>query len=253
MIQESMSIKSNQLIALETYEMVVEGELVQQIQQPGQFIHVKIGEGNAHMLRRPFSIADYDYETKELVIIYKVIGDGTKWLSERQEGDELNVLGPLGNGFDVNKVENQRILVVGGGVGVPPLYNLVKQLSAKNEVIAILGYQSKDSIFYETKFNRLAETYIATDDGSYGFKGLVTEVIEQLELRIDCYYSCGPLGMLSAVQQKLKNHNGYLSVEERMGCGVGACFACVCQADNEKGYVKICQDGPVFSSSEVTL
>ncbi|MGP4072588.1 dihydroorotate dehydrogenase electron transfer subunit [Piscibacillus sp. B03] len=253
MIQELMKIKSNQLIAFETYELIVEGALVQQIQQPGQFVHMKIGEGNAHMLRRPFSIADYDYETNELVIIYKVIGDGTKWLSERHKGELLNVLGPIGNGFDIKTVEHQHILVVGGGVGVPPLYNLVKQLSSFNKVTAILGYQSKGAVFYETNFNRFAETYIATDDGTYGFKGLVTEAIDQLELPIDSYYSCGPLGMLRAVQHKLDKHHGYLSVEERMGCGVGACFACVCQADNDKGYVKICQDGPVFSSSEVTL
>ncbi|RPF56055.1 dihydroorotate dehydrogenase electron transfer subunit [Aquisalibacillus elongatus] len=253
MVHGDVLVKSNRLIALDTYEMVLAGDLVQHIQLPGQFVHVKIGEGSTHMLRRPFSIADYNPETNEFVLVYKLIGEGTTWLSQLRMGDSLDVLGPLGNGFQIQGIQKQRILVVGGGVGVPPLYNLVKQLSAHNQVTAILGYQSIDSVFYEEEFNKWADVHIATDDGSYGSKGFVTDVINQLNLSVDQYFSCGPLGMLRSVQNNMEGYEGFLSVEERMGCGVGACFACVCPAKNEKGYVKICQDGPVFDAREVTL
>ncbi|WP_175614801.1 dihydroorotate dehydrogenase electron transfer subunit [Piscibacillus halophilus] len=253
MFRGDLEVKSNKLIASDTFEIVLQGNVVQQISRPGQFVHIKIGEGSTHMLRRPFSIADYNIKANQLTIIYKLIGDGTEWLSHRRTGENLNVLGPLGNGFEVEGIKDEHILVIGGGVGVPPLYNLVKQLSTQNHVTAILGYQSKDAIFYEQKFSRFADTFIATNDGSYGYKGFVTDVIDQMGVKFDQYYACGPLGMLGAVQQRLIDVDGYLSIEERMGCGVGACFACVCPAFNEKGYVKICQDGPVFHSKEVTL
>ncbi|TFB23350.1 dihydroorotate dehydrogenase electron transfer subunit [Filobacillus milosensis] len=253
MLQQDLSIVSNKVIAKDTYEMVLEGDLVQQIKRPGQFIHIKIGEGFSHMLRRPFSIADYSLETNQLVIIYKVIGEGSKWLSKQSDQSFINVLGPLGNGFEIDHLANQNVLVVGGGVGVPPLYALTKQLSQRNDVKAVLGYQSSDSVFYEEKFNKYANTTVATNDGSYGEEGFVTDVINQMQNQVDYYFACGPLIMLGAIQLQLRDTQGLLSVEERMGCGVGACFACVCEADNEKGYVKICQDGPVFHSNEVTL
>ncbi|WP_279401210.1 dihydroorotate dehydrogenase electron transfer subunit [Piscibacillus salipiscarius] len=206
------------------------------------------------MLRRPISIADYDKQINQLTIIYKVFGEGTDWLARQLPGGQINVLGPLGNGFDLSGIQGQTVIVIGGGVGVPPLYNLVKQLNSQfNDVTAILGYQSKVSIFYEKEFKDLTQTYIATDDGTYGYDGLVTDVIRELRFSYDHYFSCGPTGMLKAVQHQLSDIDGYISIEERMGCGVGACFACVCQADNDKGYVKICQDGPVFHAKEVTL
>ncbi|GEN44846.1 dihydroorotate dehydrogenase electron transfer subunit [Alkalibacillus haloalkaliphilus] len=253
MIQEQMTVVKNSSIALDTFEMVLTSNTIPQRANSGQFIHVEIGEGNEHMLRRPISIADLDQENGLITIIYKVMGEGTKWLSKREESNVLNVLGPLGNGFDLDHHVGDNILIVGGGVGVPPLYHVTKRLSQHNNVTAVLGFQSKEAVFYEKQFSQYAKTYIATDDGSYGHSGLVTDVINQLNEPFTTFYACGPNGMLKAVQNQLTYLEGYLSLEERMGCGIGACFACVCEYRSQKGYVKICQDGPVLKASEVLL
>ncbi|GEL75942.1 dihydroorotate dehydrogenase electron transfer subunit [Tenuibacillus multivorans] len=250
---EHLTVISNQPIALDTYEILLEGDLVQQINRPGQFVHIQISEGDYHKLRRPLSIASYNHNKSQMTLIYKVVGDGLNWMSQLSEGDSLNVLGPLGNGFETENLFGEKILVIGGGVGVPPLYALCQHLSEHNDVTAVLGYQSRAQIFYENQFKDVSDTLIATNDGSYGQKGFVTDIITDLNDDFTTYFACGPLEMLSAVQQQLQYLDGYLSIEERMGCGIGACFACVREAHNDKGYVKICQDGPVFHSSEVTL
>ncbi|GAA0460778.1 dihydroorotate dehydrogenase electron transfer subunit [Alkalibacillus silvisoli] len=253
MKQEPLTVVRNQLIALDTYEMVLKGEEIPSLVQVGQFIHIEIGEGEEFMLRRPISIAEVNDEEKTMTIIYKVTGKGTHWLSQLEQEGQLNVLGPLGNGFNIEHHNHDHILIVGGGVGVPPLYHLAKKLSQHNHVTAVLGFQTKEAVFYETQFQQFANTKITTDDGSYGYKGQVTKVIEKLNQPFTTYYACGPSGMLKAVQNQMSHLNGYLSLEERMGCGIGACFACVCEHTNDKGYVKICQDGPVLKASEVIL
>ncbi|MBO8155304.1 MAG: dihydroorotate dehydrogenase electron transfer subunit [Bacillaceae bacterium] len=253
MKEQWMEVLNNRPIALDTYEMTLHGKLASSMTQPGQFLHLKIGDGFRHVLRRPLSIADVDQEDQTVKIIYKVIGEGTKWLSQAKPGNQIHVLGPRGHGFPVENVADQHIYLIGGGVGVPPLYYLGKQLAENNRVTAVLGFQTKDAVFYEEKFQELGETMILTDDGSYGKRGLVTDVLES---KMDLYYSCGPLGMLHAVTRKLNDVKGYVSLEERMGCGIGACFACVCKTtdpNDERGYRKICKDGPVFPAKEVVL
>lgn len=248
--KRELLILSSTVIAKDTYQMVLENSELSQIAKPGQFLHISVPN---FTLRRPISIADLDFEAGTITIVYKVIGSGTKQLSELGRGSMIDVLGPLGNGFDVNQSQASTVLLIGGGVGVPPLHYLGKVLKARDvNVKTILGFQTANSVFYEDEFSQFSQTYISTDDGSYANSGFVTDVIDQVG-DFDCYYTCGPLAMIKAVTQKLANKPGYISLEERMGCGVGACFACVIKTDDQGGYKKICQDGPVFSAKEVNL
>ncbi len=250
MKKEKALIESIKIIAEDTVEMVLFSMYISRVAQPGQFIHIAV-EG--HTLRRPISIANIDQEKETITILFKLNGLGTKQLSTYRVGNELDVLGPLGNGFPIKDSGEATILLVGGGIGVPPLYNLGKSLVEKGfEVISILGFQTRNNVFYEEEFKQLGKTFIVTDDGTYGDKGYVTDIINKIG-HFDTYYSCGPIPMLQAVQARLKESPGYISLEERMGCGVGACYACVIQTNDEQGYKKICHDGPVFHAQEVIL
>lgn len=248
MKNEKMRIMSVNSIALDTIEMVLENSYISQTAAPGQFLHVNV-EG--HTLRRPISIADINKEEETVTILFKIIGSGTRHLSSYQAGMTLNVLGPNGNGFPIH--DDSSVLLIGGGIGVPPLYNLGKTLAERGmKISSILGFQTADSVFYEQKFQDLGETFIVTNDGSYGYKGYVTDILDKTA-DFDRYYSCGPVPMLQAITANLKHKQGFISLEERMGCGVGACFACVIPTQTQGGYKKICKDGPVFSSLEVIL
>lgn len=250
MKKESLMIIKSTEIARETTEMVLQNAYISRTAQPGQFLHIGV-EG--HTLRRPISIAAIDRENESLTVLFKQLGEGTKALSKYQEGMQINALGPSGNGFSVDNQNNKTVLLVGGGIGIPPLYCLGKNLAKQGvKIKSVLGFQTADSIFYEAEFKKLGETLITTNDGSYGHHGFVTDVLEEVG-NYDCYYSCGPLPMLRAVTNSLINHKGYISLEERMGCGVGACFSCVIPTDDHVGYKKICRDGPVFAASEVSL
>lgn len=248
--KEKMKIVSSELIAQDTVEMVLENRFISQTAIPGQFLHVLI-EG--HTLRRPISIADIDKEENTITILFKMVGSGTRQLATYQIGMTLDVLGPVGNGFQMNVEADSTVLLIGGGIGVPPMYYLGKTLAKQHvNVIAILGFQTEANVFYEEKFQQIAKTYIVTDDGSYGNKGYVTDILDKIG-DFDRYYSCGPELMLKAITKELIGIPGYISLEERMGCGIGACFACMIPANNEKGYKKICSDGPVFNAEEVVL
>lgn len=254
--QELCKIISQQEIAENIYELTVKAELVQQIHEPGQFVHIRVSGLRDPLLRRPISISSYDKAKKTLTMIYRKEGRGTTLLAEMSTGMELDILGPLGNGFPVEEVSmGETALLVGGGIGVPPLYELSNQLKAKGvKVIHVLGYQTESAVFYENEFLKNGETYIATVDGSYGRKGFVTDVIK--DLQFDCLYTCGPTPMLKAIEQSYQDKKVFLSLEERMGCGIGACFACVCKkADDPEGvsYKKVCSDGPVFRAGEVLI
>ncbi|NWO15209.1 dihydroorotate dehydrogenase electron transfer subunit [Virgibacillus sp.] len=250
-MQQLLKIKSKQTVALDTVEMVLENKAVSQIAVPGQFLHLHV---DGHMLRRPISIADADPSVHTVTILFKILGEGTRKLSTYQIGDVIDVLGPNGNGFPLVNATKNSVLIVGGGIGVPPLYYLAKKLTESGVTItAVLGFQSKEHVFYEGKFQELGKTIVVTNDGSYGETGFVTDISKEALPSIDEYYSCGPLPMLQAVKECWNNIPGYLSLEERMGCGVGACFACVIPTDDHGGYKKICQDGPVFSAEEVQL
>ncbi|RDW17902.1 dihydroorotate dehydrogenase electron transfer subunit [Oceanobacillus chungangensis] len=248
--KEKLQIIGTKQIAKDTIEMKLENIHISETAVPGQFLHILI-EG--HTLGRPISIADIDKENHLVTILFKVIGSGTKRLAAYSVGQQINALGPSGNGFPLRQEAKETVLLIGGGIGVPPMYYLGKQLAAQNvNAIAILGFQTAENVFYEDKFKEIAETYIVTDDGSYGNKGLVTDLLDKVG-DFDCYYTCGPLPMIQAVTSKLSGKRGYISLEERMGCGVGACLACMIPANNESGYKKICSDGPVFLAEEVTI
>lgn len=256
MMKHLLKVTSNTEIARNIFEMKLTGPGVGSMTTPGQFLHVSVGNHTSKLLRRPLSICDVDLEREEVTLLYRAQGDGTKQLSEKQNGEIVDVLGPLGNGFNMDDVDVKRsALLVGGGIGVPPLYYLGKQLkNAGVEVTFILGYQSFEDSFYVDKFKEIGETIVTTVDGSLGIKGFVTDAMERSLREAPVIYSVGPAVMLKAVEEKAGSLDGYLSLEERMGCGIGACFACVCPTETRKsGYVKICSDGPVFKMGEVVL
>lgn len=256
-IQDRMKVTGQREIAKNIFEMKLTGKLVGEINSPGQFVHIRVSASFEPLLRRPISIASIDNEANEMTIIYRAEGRGTQLLSMKKEGEEVDVLGPLGNGFPVDATSSgETAILIGGGIGVPPLYELSKQLTAKGVTcIHILGFQTSDVSFYEDEFTRLGETYIATVDGSKGTKGFVTDVMSKIGNEFSTYYSCGPMPMLNAVQTTYEGKKGFLSFEQRMGCGIGACFACVCQTaeGTEKPYVKVCSDGPVFPAGVVSI
>ncbi len=223
------------------YKMVLKGD-VSEIKNSGEFVNIKL-EGK--YLRRPISVCDVDADT--LTILYKVVGAGTEQMSEMPIGTELDVLVGLGNGYDLS-LSGDRPLLLGGGVGVPPLYNLAKKLiSQGKKVTAILGFNTVDEVFYEQEFKDLgAEVFVATADGSYGIKGFVTDAMK--DINYTYFYTCGPEPMLKAVY-KASLTSGQMSFEERMGCGFGACMGCSCKTLT--GYKRICKEGPVMKKEEI--
>ena len=221
--------------------MVLVGD-TQYLTAPGQFVNIAI-EGC--YLRRPISVCDYDSES--ITLIYKVVGRGTEIMSQMQAGEKLDVLTGLGNGFSLS-ASTERPLLIGGGVGVPPLYNLAKKLKqAGKKVEVVLGFNRADEIFYAEEFKALGvDVHIATVDGSVGVKGFVTDAMKELEF--DYIYTCGPLPMLKAIYSA-SECDGEFSFEERMGCGFGACMGCSCQTT--KGSKRICKEGPVLKRDEI--
>ena len=245
-----MKLLQIQEIAKDTIEMKLTDDYITEVAKPGQFLSIALP---GHTLPRPISIANIDREKQELTLLFKVMGKGTDKLAGFSPGTEMDCFGPNGNGFPLESTERDKVLLIGGGIGVPPLYYLGKSLKQQGiEVVSILGFQSEAYIFYEKEFGSLGETIIVTDDGSYGMKGFVTDAVPAIP-HYDAYYACGPTGMLRALTTQLQNKTGYISLEERMGCTVGACAACVIQTVTEAGYKKICHDGPVFTAEEVIL
>lgn len=240
-------ILSNSLIAKHTFQMILEGE-TSEIEKPGQFLNIKIDDGLSHFLRRPISICSY--KDNEITIIYKVLGKGTKALSMKKPMEKLDILCPLGNGYTLNK-EAKKQMLIGGGIGVPPLLELAKQMVIEGiEFDVVLGFGSKSEVFLEEKFKEYAKNvFVATMDGTYGYFGNVIELIKSNNLNIDYYYACGPNKMLHALIKE--GHNGQLSFEERMGCGFGACMGC--SHKTIQSYKRICKEGPVLESWEVYI
>lgn len=256
--QEICQVIDQREIATNIYELTVKGELVHEMTEPGQFVHVKVNNSLSPLLRRPISIANIDQSRQTFTMIYRAEGKGTSLLAKLKQGDLLDVLGPLGHGFPVDEVEScETALLVGGGIGVPPLYELSQRLTANGvNVIHVLGFQTKNAVFYEEEFKQLGATYITTADGSYAYSGLVTVVIKNENITFDVLYTCGPTPMLRALEKENRHKKVFLSLEERMGCGIGACFACVCHTGDDPtgvSYKKVCSDGPVFRAGEVVI
>jgi dihydroorotate dehydrogenase electron transfer subunit len=223
--------------------MVLEGD-TQYITHSGEFINIEL---SGKFLRRPISIADYDERT--ITIIYKVVGRGTEQMKQMQAGEVLDILTGLGNGFSTDN-DAKRPLLVGGGVGVPPMYNLCKRLlSEGKKPMVILGFNTAAEIFYAEEFRALGvDVYVSTADGSEGTKGFVTDVIREKALEFDYLYTCGPLPMLKALYDATESPAEF-SFEERMGCGFGACMGCSCKT--KYGNKRICKDGPVLKREEI--
>ena len=236
MKQSLFEILSNENIAKDIYKMVLKGD-TSAITAPGQFINIKI---DGFFLRRPISVCDYNSEN--VTIIYKVVGNGTEVMANMKIGEKLDILSGLGNGFDTSKSGKTPVLI-GGGVGVPPMYNLCKVLiNERKNVKVILGFNSADDVFYENEFKALgADVYVATADGSYGTKGFVTDVLKDIDYSY--FYTCGPIPMFKAIENIAKT-SGQYSFEERMGCGFGACMGCSCKTKYKN--IRICKDGPVL-------
>jgi len=252
---ESMTIISQKLIAKNVYELVLSGDLVKGMLQAGQFVNIKVNEVAYPLLRRPISICEINQELNQFTVIYRAEGEGTKLLSQKRVGEHVDILGPLGTGFDIEEVAaNETVLLVGGGIGVPPMYEIAKRLHAKgNKVIVVLGFATTCDVFYEEEFKAYANVHIATMDGSHGFKGNVVELINEKQLNFDWIYGCGPKVMLKSINEQFaQTKKGYLSFEERMACGIGACYACVCQLNSGK-MARVCKEGPVFKLGEVAL
>lgn len=237
--EDNYKILSNEKIAKDVYKMVLEGD-TQYITAPGQFINIRLA---GKFLRRPISVCDCDGST--ITIIYKVVGSGTEYMSKLEKGTVLDILTGLGNGYDISK--STKPLLIGGGVGVPPLYMLAKKLIASGQKpVVILGFNTKDEIFYEEEFKSIGcDVRVTTVDGSYGIKGYVTDAFHD---DYDYFYTCGPMPMFRAIE-KAANTSGQYSFEERMGCGFGACMGCSCKT--KYGSKRICKDGPVLEREEI--
>ena len=233
-------ILENKKIARDVYRMVLAGDTAR-LTRPGQFVNLRL---DGFFLRRPISVCDYDDKT--VTLIYKVVGEGTAEMAALPTGTQLDVLTGLGNGYDIGK--SRKPLLIGGGVGVPPLYHLAKVLlAAGQQPTVILGFNTADDVFYEQEFKALGcAVYVTTADGSHGIKGFVTDAMQGLEY--DYFYTCGPMPMFRAIEKIVKT-SGQYSFEERMGCGFGACMGCSCKT--KEGYKRICKDGPVLEREEI--
>ncbi|MBE6796860.1 MAG: dihydroorotate dehydrogenase electron transfer subunit [Ruminococcaceae bacterium] len=241
MKQDIYTITKNVKLTDDVMLMTLEGD-TSAITASGQFINIKL-EGK--YLRRPISICDYN--DKEIIIVYKIVGVGTEQMADLSAGDKLDVLVGLGNGYNTEK-SGEKPLLIGGGVGIPPLYNLCKKLIAKGTTpTVILGFNTAKEIFLKDEFEALGvKTIITTVDGSYGIKGFVTDAMKELDYTY--FYTCGPMPMFKAIEATAKT-SGQYSFEERMGCGFGACMGCSCKT--KYGNKRICKDGPVLEREEI--
>ena len=241
MKQSIFKILTNEALTSSVCRMTLEGD-ISAITAPGQFVNIRLA---GKFLRRPISVCDW--EENKLTLVYKVVGHGTAQMKAMAPGETLDILTGLGNGYDLSLVGDAPLLV-GGGVGVPPMYGLAKKLRAMGkEVQVILGFNTQEEIFYEEEFQALGCTvYVTTVDGSYGIQGFVTDALKDLSYSHFC--ACGPEPMLKALY-KASRTSGQMSFEERMGCGFGACMGCSCKTLT--GNKRICKDGPVMKKEEI--
>ena len=256
--KEDAVIISQERIAQDIYSMWIRTEAAQTA-VPGQFLSMYTNDGSK-LLPRPISICEINRTDGSLRVVYRVTGrhTGTELFSRMQEGDTIPVIGPLGNGFSYEKAQGKRAFLIGGGIGVPPILELAKQMKCDKKQI-IVGYRDRET-FLKDEFEQNGEVYISTEDGSVGTKGNVMDAIRENALGADIIYACGPTPMLRAVKAYAEE-NGiecYISLEERMACGIGACLACVCKSKEKDHHTnvnnkRICKDGPVFLSTEVEI
>ncbi len=266
MYQVVAEVLSNKNIALNYFKITLNAPEICQNAQPGQFVHIKVTAGSAFLLRRPFSV--HNTEDEKLEILYRVVGKGTDLLSQKGRSKKLDLLGPLGQGFELKEKIRTAILVA-GGIGVAPLYFLAKRLlnydskisdqappkSRRPQITVLLGAQTKKQILCAQDFENLGVTVkIATEDGSWGYEGLVSDFLAETLLQYskpDSVFACGPVPMLKKIAQLSRKYRlpSQVSLEQRMGCGIGVCMGCVVRAP--EGYLRVCKDGPVFNVTQI--
>lgn len=254
-VKEKCIVISQDCIAKDIYSLWLKTDKIAAQARPGQFVSVYCNDGG-HLLPRPISLCEINQEKGALRLVYRVVGKGTEMFAALKAGDSVEVLGPLGNGFPMEEAEGKRVFLIGGGIGVPPMLETAKQL--KGEPVLVMGY--RDELFLTDEMKKAGELVIATEDGSAGTKGNVLDAIRENDLKADMIFACGPKPMLRALKAYGLENNipCYVSMEERMACGVGACLGCVCQSTevDDHSQVKnkrVCKDGPVFLSTEVEL
>lgn len=254
-IYENACVVKAGAIAGGIYELYIETQAARSA-KPGQFVMVYPKDGSM-ILPRPISICEA-IGRKVLRLVYRTAGKGTKEFSHLREGDEVRVLGPIGNGFPVNEAKDKKVILIGGGIGVPPILELSKRIKAES-VTTVVGYRNEELFLYDD-FKKYAKVLVATEDGSVGVKGNVLDVIRKKNIECDIIYACGPIPMLRAIKAyaEEKNITAYISLEERMACGVGACLGCVCKTvkKDEHSHVnnaRVCTEGPVFDAREVEI
>ena len=252
MVKERAIIVSQQCIGTDIYDMVLSFPKGAKEARPGQFIAMYCEDGTK-LLPRPISICGIDAEAGTLRVVYRIAGEGTRLFSQMKAGDSLEVMGPLGNGFTI---KDKKAIIVGGGIGIPPMLELAKQLDCEKTVV--LGY--RDELFLKEEFEACADVAVATEDGSTGTKGTVIDAIEAAQVSGEIIYACGPMPMLKALAEYADAHGmeAQISLEERMACGIGACLGCICKTKEKDHHTnvnntRICKDGPVFDAKEVVF
>lgn len=254
-VKMTAKVVSQQALTDDIFSMWIQADEIAGAAVPGQFISVYTKD-TGKLLPRPISLCQVDKEKGQLRIVYRVVGAGTSQFSGYQAGDDIEIMGPLGNGFPLERAAGKKVFLIGGGIGIPPMLELARQLDCEKQ--AVLGY--RDVLFLNDEFEKFSDVYVATEDGSAGTKGNVLDAIRENGLKADVIFACGPTPMLRALKAYAEEHEieCWLSLEEKMACGIGACLACVCQSKeiNEHSHVhnkRICKDGPVFAAEEVEL
>lgn len=254
-VKMTAKVVSQQALTDDIFSMWIQADEIAGAAVPGQFISVYTKD-TGKLLPRPISLCQVDKEKGQLRIVYRVVGAGTSQFSGYQAGDDIEIMGPLGNGFPLERAAGKKVFLIGGGIGIPPMLELARQLDCEKQ--AVLGY--RDVLFLNDEFEKFSDVYVATEDGSAGTKGNVLDAIRENGLKADVIFACGPTPMLRALKAYAEEHEieCWLSLEEKMACGIGACLACVCQSKgvDEHSHVhnkRICKDGPVFLAQEVEL
>lgn len=253
--KQNARVLSQRETAPQIYDMWIETGLAAQA-LPGQFICI-YPKDKSTLLPRPISICEVNAGKTALRIVYRIAGQGTAEFSRYREGDSIAVMGTLGNGFPLQKAEGKKVFLVGGGIGIPPMLHLAKEMNADKKIL--LGYRD-NQLFLKDELEKYGEVYVATEDGSVGTKGNVMDAIAANMLSADMFFACGPMPMLRAIKKYAAEHNmkAYISLEEHMACGVGACLGCVVKTKEKDHHshvhnARICTDGPVFEAEEVEI
>ena len=254
-IKECCTVISQECIAKDIYSMWISTKAIVREAKPGQFVSVYTKDAS-RLLPRPISLCEIDREKDALRIVYRIAGDGTREFSRLRAGDTIDILGPLGNGFPLEEAKGKRVMLMGGGIGIPSMLETAKAI--QGEKIIVSGY--RDELFLTEELNAAGQLYLATEDGSAGTKGNVLDAVKANRLEADLIFACGPTPMLRAIKAYAldKGIPCWVSMEEKMACGIGACLACVCKSTEVDGHSqvhnkRICKDGPVFLSTEVEL